>query len=265
MSVSEKQSQPSSPDDASTMTFGSFSPEPSPSELHKAEVSKLLAVIKRGSNQESRHLFQLGEQARELADLKSQLHHFNICHPQLCHDHQGLLTQYSGLREDHTWLSSEHLKVYSEHQLQRGRLESLEQEGQHAKQQLAAQDARTALLQSQMDAAQAASVQLCIERAAVQTLQHQLYLKQQSEADQQHRLESLEAKCASLHAAEDKYVNQANQSKHRIRDLEDQLRDSEGHRSILLSTLEEVRTASKMLQAQGKVRFVRQNCKRCCD
>ncbi len=250
MSVGEKQSQPSSPDDASTVTFGSFSPETSAVHVHKAEVEKLLAVIRRGSSQENRHLLQLQEQAQELADLKAQLHHFNTCHPQLCRDHQALLTQYSGLREDHAWLSSEHLSVYSEHQRQRGRVESLEQESQQAKQQLAAQDADAARLQTQLDASEMVKVELRIEKAAVQNLQHQLFLKQQSEADQQRRLESLEAECASLHAADDQQKQEADASRSRIQDLTNQLQASQDYCSNLFSTLEEVRTATKMLQCK---------------
>lgn len=249
-------SQPSSPD--STVAFGSFPPSPAPqTEQHRLEVEKLLAVIARGRAQETRHVCQLKTQATELSQLRPQLQHYNA----LCSQHEQLLGQFQGLRNDHEWLSQEHLQVFSESQQQQGRLRTLEQEAQHARQELADQEAHGAKLQSQLGTAEMACVELRIEKAAVQTLQNQLFAKQQADLEQQQRLRSLEADCASLRVTNGEQQQQLEQCQCREQEFQQQLRasqeklkTSEEYGSSVLAILEEVRAVTQgLLQANGKV------------
>lgn len=253
---STERSQPSSPDEVSTVAFGSFPPSPAP-EQHRLEVEKLLAVIQRGRAQEARHLSQLEAQAVELSQMRPQLQH----HTLLCSQHENLLAQFRGLRSDHDWLSQEHLTVFSECQQQRGRLQHLEQETQHARQQIADQEAQAERSQSQLDTADLTSVELRIEKAAVQTLQNQLCAKQQADMEHQHRLRSLEAECANLQAINDDQQQQLQQSEQQNQELQQQfqasqekLRASEEYGSSVLATLQEVRAVTQnLLHANGKV------------
>lgn len=255
-------SQPSSPDEVSTVAFGSFPPSPAP-EQHRHEIDKLLAVINKGRAQEARHLSQLEAQATELSQLRPQLQQYNL----LCSQHENLLTQFQGLRSDHDWLSKEHLTIYSECQQQRGRLQAMEQEAQHARQQKADHEAQAERLQSQLDTAELTSVELRIEKAAVQTLQNQLYAKQQVDMEQQQRLRSIEADCANLQAINDEQKQQLCQSEQRNQELQQQiqasqekLRASEDYGSSVLATLQEVRAVTQnLLHANGKVRLLLQS------